>query len=190
MFTMHGRQAMQLFLVMLCMSVVGCVNAQTRAWNHYETGMKLYFAGERPEEGKEDKIKKNYLAAIELNQKLPGVYASLGTYMAILGNYDAAKEYWAKEKKIHEVSEKAMDIALSDDVTMRIVDANTAGVTMSGESEANNTDENTADVKANTKIQIEDKIVCNAETSNDQLNGEHDSQEDLSENIQSEGGTV
>lgn len=93
----------------------GCANSHVKAWNYYEKGMLLVFEGYDPAKDKTDKVEKLYSKAIETNENLPGVYASLGTYKAKKGNIELAREFWTKEMVIHPESKKAMELVLKDE---------------------------------------------------------------------------
>ena len=62
--------------------LMGCASVHEKAWNQYETGMLLVFQGYDAADDKTDKVEKHFNKAIELNENLPGVHASLGTYKA------------------------------------------------------------------------------------------------------------
>ena len=101
-----------LFTVAFCM--FGCASPQMKAWNEYEQGMLLVYKGYDPAQDKEDKVEKSFNKAIEYNENLPGVHASLGTYKAKKGDADAAKVLWREEIKLHPQAKKAMEIVLAE----------------------------------------------------------------------------
>jgi hypothetical protein len=100
----------------ICVLAVGCASPQRKAWNYYDAGMILVFDGYTPEEGKKDKVEELFLKAIEKNEDLPGVHASLGTHKSKQGDIEGAKALYTKEATLHAVSGKAMAIVLGDEI--------------------------------------------------------------------------
>lgn len=113
-FSFLSARIFPIFIVLIAIApfLSGCVSQQTKAWNHYEEGMLLVYKGYDPTEDKVDKVEKAFNKAIECNQDIPGVRASLGTYKAKKGEAAGATELWMEERKIHPESKKAMDIVL------------------------------------------------------------------------------
>jgi hypothetical protein len=104
-----------IFLLAAASLISGCANPQTKAWNHYETGMLLVFNGYDPSRDREDQVEKHFLKALSFNPFLPGVNASMGTYKAQKGDAQSATAYFEQEVKQHPEAAEAMALILDKD---------------------------------------------------------------------------